>query len=266
MNWFDIGVNLTNSRFAEDLEAVLQRAQQNGVSDMLITGTSENESREALALAERFQQFSTAGVHPHDADSVSTDFVQQLHELASHPRVLAIGECGLDFNRNYSAKSSQLRVFEQQLELAAELQLPVFLHERDAFAQQLVLLKRYRNSLAGGVAHCFTGNREQMEGYLELDLHIGITGWLCDPKRGKDLREAITSLPLNRLLLETDAPFLFPKTLRPKSSRNEPASLPHIASVLCDLRDLPLEQIAQMSTENAQALFNISTDTEHGRT
>lgn len=265
MKWFDIGVNLTNSRFGKDLESVLERARASQVTQMLITGTSESQSLAALALAERYQLYSTAGVHPHDASSVSKDYLHQLRDLAANPRVRAIGECGLDFNRNYSAKTDQLRVFEQQLELAVELQLPVFLHERDAIEQQLRLLKQYRHKLAGGVAHCFTGDREQLEGYLELDLYIGITGWLCDNKRGQALRDAVSVLPLERLLLETDAPFLTPKTLRPEASRNEPAFLPHIAGVLSELIQVPVEQIADAATYNARQLFNIDSGKDFGR-
>ncbi|GGD76442.1 TatD family hydrolase [Lacimicrobium alkaliphilum] len=265
MNWFDIGVNLTNSRFSKDLGEVLGRAQAGQVTEMLITGTSESQSEAALSLAEQYNQYSTAGVHPHDASSVDKDYLHRLRDLADSPRVRAIGECGLDFNRNFSARDDQLRVFEQQLELAVELQLPVFLHERDAFSEQITLLKKYRPGLVGGVAHCFTGDREKMESYLQLDLYIGITGWLCDKKRGLDLRNAVPHLPLQRLLLETDAPFLTPKTLRPKTSRNEPGFLPHIAEALSGLIQVPVEQLALVSTENAQRLFNIHTGNVNGR-
>lgn len=257
MDWFDIGLNLTNSRFSKDLQQVLERAINNQVRHMLITGTNESQSQAALALADRYSQYSTAGVHPHDASTVSGDYLDQLRKLATHPRVRAIGECGLDYNRNFSAKNEQLSVFEQQLELAAELQLPVFLHEREAFEDQIRLLRQYRQALVGGVAHCFTGSRAQMEGYLELDLYIGITGWLCDNKRGQALRDAVSGLPLQRLLLETDAPFLSPKTLHPEVSRNEPAFLPHIGEVLSELMQVPVEQIAAAATCNAQQLFSI---------
>lgn len=265
MKWFDIGVNLTNSRFGKDLGTVLERARASQVTQMLITGTNASQSLAALALAEQYQQYSTAGVHPHDASSVSEDYLHQLRNLAINPRVRAVGECGLDFNRNYSARADQLRVFEQQLELAVELQLPVFLHERDAFEEQLELLKKYRHQLVGGVAHCFTGDRGQMESYLQLDLYIGVTGWLCDSKRGQALRDAVTVLPIERLLLETDAPFLTPKTLRPKTSRNEPAFLPHIAGALSELIQVPVEQLASAATGNARQLFNLDSDKDVGQ-
>src|SRR5690606_18676647 len=178
--------------------------------------------------------------------------------LAHHPNVKAIGECGLDFNRNFSPKNVQLSVFEAQLELTAELKLPVFLHERDAFDQQINLLKKYRSRLVGGVAHCFTGNRAQMEQYLQLDLYIGITGWLCDDKRGSDLQTAIKHLPLERLLLETDAPYLAPKTLKPKVSTNEPCFLPEVARYFAEITQQPLASVIELSYANAQTLFNLN--------
>lgn len=254
---FDIGVNLTNNRFSDDLDEVLSRSREAGVQGLLITGTSEQESSDALAISHRFPDicWSTAGVHPHDAANVSDDFVNVLRRLASDAKVKAIGECGLDFNRNFSPREAQIRVFQQQLELATELQLPLFLHERDAFDEQYQLLSGVAN--LRGVAHCFTGTTEQMQGYLSLGLYIGITGWVCDPKRGQDLQQAVAHLPLERLLLETDAPFLTPKTLPGKIRRNEPCYLPHIAETVASLKHVPVEEVVRASTENAQTLFAI---------
>ena len=256
--YFDIGVNLTNSRFNKDLEDVLWRSEAQGVNRILITGTSEQESTAALQLSERFPDvcWCTAGVHPHDAASVSADYVENLKQLAAHDKVKAIGECGLDFNRNYSPQDQQIRVFEQQLTLADELDLPVFLHERDAFEEQIEILAGFKG--LRGVTHCFTGSPEQMHGYLELGLYIGVTGWLCDAKRGEALRNAVTELPLERLLIETDAPFLTPKTLPGKVRRNEPCYLPHIASAIAELKGVDVAQVAKASTQNANTLFDIN--------
>ncbi|GGO65963.1 TatD family hydrolase [Bowmanella pacifica] len=257
MAWFDIGVNLTNSRFSEDLDLVVERAKTNQVDLLLITGTDVEDSRAALQLAKQYQQYSTAGVHPHYAGAVEPGYLEELRQLASHDRVRALGECGLDFNRNFSPKEDQLRVFEQQLELAVELQKPVFLHERDAFPEQIQLLKQYRAQLPGGVAHCFTGNRLQMEAYLELDLHIGITGWLCDERRAQPLREAVSVLPPERVLLETDAPYLAPRHVRPRIERCEPCHLPIVAEQLATLMELPLAALAKHSLANSLALFGL---------
>ncbi|AWL13258.1 3'-5' ssDNA/RNA exonuclease TatD [Saliniradius amylolyticus] len=253
--YFDIGVNLTSHRFDSDCESVVERALEQGVNQMLITGTDEQESQLAADMAGRYELFSTAGVHPHNAASVSTNYIQHLARLAHLPRVRAIGECGLDFNRDFSPRELQKTVFEQQLELAVELQLPVFLHERDAFDDQLRLLKAYNSRLVGGVAHCFTGSRAQMEAYLDLGLYIGITGWLCDDKRGQTLREAVAHLPLSRLLLETDAPYLAPKTVRPRIRRNEPQYMPVIAQEVARLRQQELSLVQEAAWQNATTLF-----------
>lgn len=243
-------------------EQVLQAAVDADVTTLLLTGTSIQGSTEALALASQYPQtlFSTAGIHPHYAKDAAADFIAHLHSMAKHPQVLAIGECGLDFNRNFSPAQDQLRVFEQQLQLAVELRLPVFLHERDAFSAQIKLLEQYRSDLVGGVAHCFTGNLEQMKAYLDLDLHIGITGWLCDKKRGLDLRDAVVHLPLNKVLLETDAPYLMPKTLKTASKNNQPANLPHIAENLAEIMGVSLAQLKFASWENSLCLFNLQRE------
>ena len=252
----DIGVNFTNSRFDDDRERVLARAADAGVTGMLLTGTCETESAKALSLARQYSGlWSTAGVHPHDAAQVSDDFISVLENLAAESQVKAIGECGLDFNRNFSPPEKQLEVFELQVQLAQKLDMPLFLHERDAFEQQLSVL--YSVTGLKGVAHCFTGTQEQMLAYLDLGLYIGVTGWLCDPKRGKDLREAVTALPLSRLLLETDAPFLTPKTLPGKVRRNEPCYLPHIAEAVADIKQVAVSEVINASTENAKRLFDL---------
>ena len=261
MNWFDIGVNLTDERLP--LEPVLKRALDANVRHMLITGTTVTGSQNAAELASQHPQqlYSTAGIHPHYAKDVDENYLDALRKLAFKTQVVAIGECGLDFNRNFSPPEQQLAVFEQQLRLACELELPVFLHERDAFEPQIQLLKKYRPSLVGGVAHCFTGDKEQMLKYLELDLFVGVTGWVCDLKRGQALRDAVSELPLERVLLETDAPYLWPRTLRREKgsgvSNNEPCNLPHVAEQLADLMSTDIDSLKRHSFANSCQLFNI---------
>lgn len=258
MQLCDIGVNLTNNRFNDDLQQVLTAAADACVNRVIITGTSEGESQKALDLATQYpkQCWSTAGVHPHDADNVSTEFVDVLKQIATDEKVVAIGECGLDFNRNFSTPENQKRVFQSQLELALALDKPVFLHERDAFETQLNILNSYQHKLRG-VAHCFTGDDKQMQGYLSLGLFIGVTGWICDPKRGGDLREAIKSLPLERLLIETDAPFLTPKQMAKKTRRNEPAFLTYVVDAIAEIKQVEPEIVAQHSWDNAEQLFRL---------
>ncbi len=266
MQLCDIGVNLTNNRFEDDWQETVARAVASGVEKLIITGTDMQESEEALAQANALPThcYATVGIHPHYAkDAVDENgkpnFQAQMQSLLSDNKAVAVGECGLDFNRDFSPRENQLAVFEAQLILACEHQLPVFLHERDAFEAQYQLLKKYRHDLVGGVAHCFTGNLAQMQAYLELGLYIGVTGWLCDPKRGKTLREAVSQLPLTRLLVETDAPYLMPKTLKSGAKRNEPENLPHIVTALCALLpNAPSEDdVARASFENSVNLFNL---------
>jgi len=261
----DIGVNLTNKRFDKDRDDLIHRAKNQGVEQLLITGTSVYESQQALALCQHYQQqfpntlFTTAGVHPHDADGVSDDYLAQLMQLAKQPQVKAIGECGLDFNRNFSAPEQQLIVFKEQINLAAELNMPLFLHQRDAFSTWFAELKPFINRIPAMVAHCFTGNKKELEQCIAANMYIGITGWLCDERRGKELQEIVKLIPLNRLLLETDAPYLTPRTIRPrpKSSRNEPSYLPYIVQQIADITSIDPDEIACQTSINARKVFNL---------
>jgi TatD DNase family protein len=261
MPLIDIGANLTNNRFHEDLNEVLARAQQAGVGQIIVTGTSLAASRGAFALTQRHPGllYATAGVHPHDAKHWDQHSAKQIHALLKNPQVVAVGECGLDFNRNFSPKEQQLACFEAQLELAAEVQKPVFLHDRDAHADFLTLLKRHRPKLNGAVVHCFTGTREEMRAYLDLDCHIGITGWVCDQRRGQSLRDAVRFLPKERLMLETDAPFLTPPNLSPKpvANRNEPAFLPQVLATLARIMQVTPASLAQQTTHNSRSFFGL---------
>lgn len=262
MPWCDVGVNFTDTRLA--FQPVFERALAADVELMIVTGTSLEKSHQAEKLASTYPAnlFATVGVHPHHASQFTQQTVNQLQDLAKSSHVVAIGECGLDFNRNFSTPNEQLFAFEQQLKLAGELGLPVFLHERDAFDAQIELLTKYRHQLKGGVVHCFTGDVEQMMRYLELDLYIGITGWLCDLKRGQALRDAVNSLPLNRILLETDAPYLRPKGLpnnrKVDNGNNEPAYLPFIAEEVAKLMAVDVKTLQIAAQANTQALFAIS--------
>lgn len=258
---FDIGVNLTSSQFAKDRLAVLERARAAGVKGMLITGTDLTESRAASELAQLHTGYcwSTAGVHPHHASSWDEQVAEHIHELAAQPHVAAVGECGLDFNRNFSTPEQQEVAFSAQLALAAELSLPVFLHCRDAHARFAALLAPWLDKLPAAVVHCFTGTAEELEGCLSLGLSIGITGWVCDERRGLELRALLPQIPADRLLLETDAPYLLPRDLHPKpaSRRNEPCFLPHIVRQVAAWRHEDPEWLGQKTDENARRLFRL---------
>jgi TatD DNase family protein len=258
MNLVDIGANLTHASFHADAEEVLSRARLAGVTQLIVTGTTVEESRAAVEFAGRHEGvFATAGVHPHHARDCGPGTIDSLRELSAHPRVVAIGECGLDFNRNYSPHPDQEKWFVAQVELAVEAGKPLFLHSRDAhprFSQIISSLKPEK-----AVAHCFTGGREELHAYLDLGLYIGITGWICDERRGGHLLELVRDIPRDRLLLETDAPYLTPRDLKPqpKARRNEPAFLPHIARAVARAAGRPVEEIALETTRNATGLFGL---------
>ena len=232
---------------------MLERARNAGVTTIIATGTTVEETRKALELG-----FSTtAGVHPHHARECNEATIQSIKELSGHPRVVAIGECGLDFNRNYSPHPDQEKWFVAQLELAFQLKKPLFLHSRDAHPRFAEILKSL--SVRNAVAHCFTGEKDELHAYLDLGLHIGITGWICDERRGKHLLELVREIPRERLLLETDSPYLTPRDMRPqpRARRNEPAFLPHILKTVARALGRPADEVAAETSDNARRLFGI---------
>lgn len=257
----DIGANLTHESFDHDLEAVLARSAEAGISKIMLTGTDLTSTRKSVEWsAQRPHLFrATAGFHPHVASSWNAEAAEEITALAQRSEVVAVGECGLDYNRDFSPRDTQQSVFNAHLSLAASCQKPVFLHQREAHDDFMSLIKPRSEELAGGVVHCFTESRRAMEDYLELGFYIGITGWVCDDRRGQELRETVRHLPLDRLLIETDAPYLLPRTLRPrpKSRRNEPQFLPAVVAMLAECKQCDPEEIAQHSTRNALQLFDL---------
>jgi TatD DNase family protein len=258
----DIGANLTHDSFDHDRGEVLARAAAAGVTRLVVTGTSVTSSAQALALTESHpgRLFATVGVHPHHAADYDAHTGSALRTLLGNGAAVAVGECGLDFFRDYSPRDAQRTAFAEQLEIAADIGKPVFLHQRDAHAEFLEILAPLRSRLAGGVAHCFTGGDGELTAYLDLDLYIGVTGWVCDERRGAALNAALPSIPLDRLLLETDAPYLLPRDLEPKPHhrRNEPAFLAHILERVAAVMGRPAADVARATTENARRLFGLA--------
>lgn len=257
----DIGINLTHDSYDADREAVLQRALQVGVVQSVVTGASVEGTRAAIDLARAIPRIlrATAGCHPHHAINLDEAAFAALADLATDPLVSAIGETGLDYHRNFSAPGEQRLAFERQLQLAIALGKPLFLHERDAHADFLAMLREHRGSLPRAVLHCFTGNGAQLEACLEFGLYIGITGWICDERRGLHLRDIVRLVPPGRLMIETDGPYLLPRDLvpKPESRRNEPAYLPHIAGVVAAARGETLEELAGHTTSTARGFFGL---------
>ncbi|MFW6094228.1 MAG: TatD family hydrolase [Pseudomonadota bacterium] len=256
----DIGVNLLHSQFDPDRDAVMARARAAGMEHMVLTGTDLPASARAAELAATDPAFlsATAGIHPHASGSAPADWQQTIEQLAQAPAVRAIGETGLDFNRNFSDPADQERVFRAHLALAARLGLPVFVHEREAGAAVAGCLTE-APELADVVVHCFTGSRDDLTRFLDLGCYIGITGWVCDRRRGGPLRELVPHVPLDRLMVETDAPFLRPHNAPADAHgrRNEPALLPWVIDQLAELYGMPSAELAATTAANARAFFRL---------
>jgi len=255
----DIGANLTHDSFDVDRDDVIQRANDAGVNRMIITGASEDGCKDALALAQAYpgKFFSTAGIHPHHAADYTDDIHELLSTLTVNDEVVAVGECGLDYFRNFSPRDDQRSAFSRQLEIAEASGLPVFLHQRDAHEEFVEILEPRMANISRAVAHCFTGEEDALRKYIDLDLYIGVTGWICDERRGAHLKDIVGLIPGDRLMLETDAPYLLPRSLRPKPAtrRNEPAYLTEVLRVVAEARGESEEKVAADTTANAQRFF-----------
>ena len=261
MQLIDIGVNLTNKRLRYDAEQIIEQAASVGVTQMIVTGTSIEHSRIAIELCAEFpgQLYSTCGVHPHDAKEWNEESRIAIESMLQQDCVRAVGETGLDFNRMFSPRQQQIDVFEQQLEMAIAHQKPLFLHQRDAFDSFHSLLKEYRDKLSNAVAHCFTDDKKALYALLDLDCHIGITGWICDERRGLELQKLVRDIPDQRLMLETDAPYLMPRDLpdKPSGNLNLPAYLPHILQRVARHMDRTPEDLAAAVLQTSRNFFAI---------
>lgn len=258
----DIGVNLINKSFRNDLDEVITRATEAGVNKMVATGTCLNVSKESYNLALKYPGtiYSTAGIHPHDASSFDENTIDALKDLLVHPEVVAVGECGLDFNRDFSPRDKQEEAFKQQIALAVETGKPLFLHQRDAHEKFMSILSEFNLSMTPVVVHCFTGTEEECLDALNAGFHIGITGWICDERRGFHLKDFVAKIPLDKLMIETDCPYLLPRNLRPKpkKGRNEPAFLGHIAGEIAEVYGMPVEEFINSVTETSEKFFGLA--------
>jgi len=257
----DIGINLAHDSFDHDRCEVVERALAAGIKRMVVTGSSLDSSRRAIELCAQWPQLmrSTAGIHPHHAAEFPDSELPRLAELLSDPRVTSAGECGLDYFRDFSPRDEQRRAFAGQLALAAELGKPVFLHQRDAHADFMAILADYLPRLPRAVVHCFTGTGDELQAYLERGLYIGMTGWICDERRGRGVLELVPGVPLERLMLETDGPYLMPRNIQPKPShrRNEPSYLTHVFKAVCEIRKEDPSLMAVATTQNAIRFFDL---------
>ena len=251
---FDIGANLTSSHFSDDLDSVLDESFEAGVKKICITSSNLQDVRNAKKITERNKNlYYSVGIHPHNAKDFKIEFLKDMSIYLDDPKAICLGEMGLDFNRNFSSKDEQILCFESQLSLANSINKPLFLHQRDAHEEFLSILDNYKFNQKL-IVHCFTGNLSELEDYLKRDFYIGITGWVCDLKRGLDLRECINHIPQDKLLIETDSPYLSP---RKKIRRNEPKFLIDVAEEVARLRKQTKESIIKSSYENSLNFFNL---------
>lgn len=261
MQLVDIGANLTHESFDRDLDDILARARLHGVGLIVVTGASAQGARDALVLAQTHPGFlyATAGVHPHHASDFDADTENLLRELHGYAEVVAVGETGLDYHRDLSPRDAQLFAFERQLQLAIACGKPLFLHQRDAHADFIALMDTVRGQVGRLVVHCFTGVEAELFDYLDRDFYIGITGWICDERRGTHLRELVRHIPADRLLLETDAPYLLPRNVKPMPShrRNEPMYLAHICAQVARDRGEDVAVTAANATSAARTFFGL---------
>ena len=257
----DIGLNLMHSSFRRDRLEIIEDAKKAGVTQFIITGTNVHSSQMATEYASKYPDtlFSTSGVHPHDAKTCNGHTINELEKIAKNNSVVAIGECGLDYNRNFSPQDLQRKWFEAQVELAEQLDMPLFLHEREAHEDLCKILQKHDSVLDKSVVHCFTGTKSEAQKYIDLDCYIGVTGWICDMRRGRNLQEAVSVIPPEKLMIETDAPFLIPKNFdkKPKKNRNEPKYLPHILETIALCMGMDAEELAKQVTKNTKEFFKI---------
>ncbi|MEO7757255.1 MAG: TatD family hydrolase [Dokdonella sp.] len=261
MQLIDIGANLTHESFRADYDAVLDRARSHGITQIVVTGASAGGSRSARELARTHAGFlhATAGVHPHHAHEYDDSTDALLRELVAAPEVKAVGETGLDYFRDFSPHAAQIAAFERQLAIAIDCGKPLFLHQRDAHTDFIACMDKVRGRIGAAVVHCFTGERDELVDYLDRDFFIGITGWICDERRGAHLRDLVKLIPADRLLIETDAPYLLPRDLHPKPShrRNEPMYLAHVCAAVAAARGEAVETTASVSSANARGFFRL---------
>lgn len=265
--YIDIGINLTNKQFHNEVDSIVQNALEADVSQMILTGTSVKNSEQSAQIANEYPSilFSTAGIHPHDAKSFDDQSIPRLRKLLQQKQVVAVGECGLDFDRDFSPRNQQEKCYSAQLELAIETQKPLFLHERAAFKRFNEITDSYLNHLPKAVVHCFTGTLQEAKTYLDKGYFLGFTGAITDERRFKHLEEVIAYVPLNRMMIETDAPFMLPKNV-PKNNltkyherRCEPAFLVYLAQRIAQLKKVSLQEVANETTKGAKDFFCINS-------
>ena len=255
----DIACNFTSERFDKDLDEVINRAVANKITKFGLICSRISDVNKLLKIYEQYSKnmFYTIGVHPHHANEINDDYLKKLKDEITTNNPHAIGETGLDFFRNLSTYEEQIYAFEEQIKIAIDTNKPLFLHQRDSHDDFIKILRKYSSDISKAVVHCFTGTQEQLDDYLELDFYIGVTGWICDEKRNVELRKTIKNIPLEKLMIETDCPYLIPKNLveKPKNNRNEPSNLNHIINEIAELMEIDIDILRKQTFENTINYF-----------
>lgn len=259
-NLFDIACNFSSDRFEKDLNEVIKRAQANNVTKFLLVSASLKDAEKVNKIYQNNKDscFLTIGAHPHHANEFNSSSPLEMKQLIKEYKPHSVGETGLDFFRNISSYEEQLFAFEEQIQIAIETNLPLFLHQRDAHDDFLKIISKYKNDISKAVVHCFTGTQKELDDYLEMEFSIGLTGWICDERRNIDLRKSLKNIPLDKLMIETDCPYLIPRNLnnKPKNNRNEPAYLPHIANEIALLINLDKDKLIDITYKNSINFFS----------
>ena len=259
-NLFDIACNFSSDRFEKDLNKVIKRAKDNNVTKFLLVSASLKDAEKVNKIYQDNKDscFLTIGSHPHHANEFNSSSPSEMKRLIDEYKPHSVGETGLDFFRNISSYEEQLFAFEEQIRIAIETNLPLFLHQRDAHDDFLKIISKYKNDISKAVVHCFTGTQKELDDYLEMEFSIGLTGWICDERRNIDLRKSLKNIPLDKLMIETDCPYLIPRNLnnKPKNNRNEPAYLPHIANEIALLINLDKDKLIDITYKNSINFFS----------
>lgn len=254
--YYDIGVNLFCKQFPNP-EQIINDALQSGVT-CILTGTDPKENRQIDTFINNHQAYGTVGIHPHNADSIRDKDYLEIENIAkTNNKIMAIGECGLDFDRMFSTKENQIKCFEKQIEIAETFNMPLFLHERNAVEDFIKVLSNHKEICKKSIVHCFTGNTETLKKYLSMGCYIGITGWICDSRRAKDLRQAVRYIPLDRIMIETDSPFLTPKNIQGLNKTNCPQNVKYVAKELAIHMGVPENILISKAKENTEHFFSI---------
>ena len=257
---FDIACNFSSNRYDNDLDEVIKNAKNNNVTKFLVVSASINDVDKVYSIYQKYRSdcFFTVGTHPHHANEINSESMKKMRILVKDLKPCSVGETGLDFFRNLSTLEEQIFAFEEQIKLSIEFNKPLFLHQRDAHDEFIKIIMKYKNDINKAVVHCFTGTQKQLDSYLNLGFYIGLTGWICDERRNVELRKSIKNIPLDKLMIETDSPYLIPRNLiiKPKNNRNEPSYLPHIAKEIADIINIDLSKLIDITYKNSISFFS----------